>query len=163
MPNRVCTRCDGDGYQYVDEGPDYGPPIKDACYHCDNGFITEEQWQADRLERLSDILGGVAVARERASRNENPDGEDWAFCAAENQCSEYEYTQGRLVENTLHVQAELKKLDPWVLAVLLDQIVPDTQPTEAIYKAESQVVIEQRPAIIGVNQSDPPENDDIPF
>lgn len=125
MSNRICPRCDGYGIRDED----------DACYHCGaTGYISEEHWQQDRHEALAETLSGIMVRQERFDRDENPDGEGWAFCAAENGCSEQEYTLSRQTDHLLRIGEYLGKLEPWFVSILLDQIVPDTQPKTVSFK-----------------------------
>jgi hypothetical protein len=48
----------------------------------------------DRLQAVCERLAEIHVNDMKRDRDSNPDGEDMAFCAAENGLREYEYLQG---------------------------------------------------------------------
>jgi hypothetical protein len=93
-----CNRCDGGSYMLDGE--------ENTCYHCEGtGRISEATAQADQRYALVEQLAAEQVSEQRRARNNNPDGEDWAFCAAENMMSEYDYTQSRIMDQ-VHVLLE---------------------------------------------------------
>jgi len=170
----VCPKCDGDGRQISDEDPEYGEPIWDACYHCGTeGFITEEQWQEDRFMALVGTLANAAVERERTLRDQNPDGEDCAFCAAENTLDIRTYTEHRCADHEIRLERELRKLDPYVYAAVLDTLVPDNQMTEEQYRLVQGQKPEDVPdqpdyaaEVVNEARNPPPRDysdDEIPF
>jgi hypothetical protein len=120
-----CPKCVNGWTEVFEEGVG---DIKTACYHCGNtGEISDEQVFEDRLDALVDSLAWEATEREKAMRNENPDGEDWAFCAAESGSGEHEYTlgvQSGYALRALDVFNEIKKKNSWLLRLLLDKLAP---------------------------------------
>jgi len=105
-----CTQCGGEGRTPEREGDHL---VEAPCYHCGTtGQISEELAGHDELGALAGWLACQSVAEERAARNEDPEGEDWAFCAAENMLTEYEYTQGRIWEKEGFYQQRINEL-PW--------------------------------------------------
>jgi hypothetical protein len=97
MLNEVkCERCGGSGSQVWDED---GRPVKDVCYRCSgSGRVTPEDAHQVRLQAACEVLAGIAVEARRKAYNEDPEGEDWAFAAAENMMSERDYTTARRME-----------------------------------------------------------------
>lgn len=84
-----CPACE-DGWTYVEED---GKRIRDACYHCGNtGFISPQQHRVDQINSVVYALASESINRQKEWCNSNPDGEGWAFSAAENQMTEREYT-----------------------------------------------------------------------
>lgn len=167
-----CPEC-VDGYREVEE-PGYGT-IRDACYHCGNtGFITDEEARKDRIRNVADMLGNRAMDAERAARNGNPDGEDFAFCAAENQCSEYEYALGVASGYAMRFQDLFEKMevrDRCLLDVLIDAIdppkpvePPKPQPQPA-RRASAYTGFNHNPTPPASEPTPPATNsdDDIPF
>lgn len=129
-----CPEC-VDGWRMVDE-PGCGP-IKDACYHCANsGFITDEQARHDRMRGIAEGMGHRAMCAIRDARNSNPDGEDFAFCAAENMCSEYEYGLGIAADYADRMLRHFEAIDAkdrLLMDCLMDAIDP---PAKAPAKAD---------------------------
>jgi len=76
-----CTRC-ADGVDFYEED---GRTIRDACYHCGaTGWIDDETHRYDRLQAIVAQFAVTAAHERRARMDMNEDGEDFAFCAAEN-------------------------------------------------------------------------------
>lgn len=120
----VCPGCGGDGFKIVEE---FGRRFEDACYHCaTNGYIGREQLDADRLAGLAGRIAHQRVQEMRKSCNEAEESEGWAFHAAENRMTEYDYTQARIWEEEVSVAEELQKLQPRTLSILLDITNPIT-------------------------------------
>lgn len=95
-----CGNCGGSGYRIVDEGPEYGGPMRDACYHCSNtGEIDHKTWFQDRIQQAASVIASSVTENQIRSANSNPDGEGFAFQAAENGMREYEYRQACYYEN----------------------------------------------------------------
>lgn len=90
-----CSRCYGEGSRESFDENEQERGIRDVCYHCGgSGEVDEETAQHDRQQAIIASLAGERVAAMRKARNEDPNfnGEDWAFCAAENMQTEHEYT-----------------------------------------------------------------------
>lgn len=117
---RDCPKCNGIGY-CESIGDEYEPNSVDACYHCGTtGKVSDETYYDDRINKLAAMLSCTAVNSERNSRDSDPDGEGWAFCAAENMMSEYEYTKAKQYDHEFRLRDELKALNPYLLNVLLE-------------------------------------------
>lgn len=86
--NNTCTRCDGTGQEtFFDERWE-----TDICYHCSgSGKLDDQTAFYDQLGDVARTLAGYTVSEMERAQNENPDGESWDFCAAENMMSGYEY------------------------------------------------------------------------
>lgn len=177
-----CPDCEN-GWREVDE-PGYDT-IRDACYHCGNtGFITDEQARKDRIRNVAEMLGHRAMDAERQARNNNPDGEDFAFCAAENQCSEYEYSLGVASGYAMRFDRlfeEMDKRDRCLLDVLIDAVDPPKPvenpspepvparrgpsyppPDDFDYEGDTDIDEREHPAPVPP-QTNRNDNDDIPF
>jgi hypothetical protein len=128
-----CPNCDG-GWRYdTDEG---GRPVQDACYTCGNsGRITEDEYFVIRMRLLADFIGTEAVQRRKRAADSNPDGEGWAFHAAENMMHEYEYTQAVMMEESAKAGRLLGKLmeegHRGFVEVIVNEII---KPDEKLYE-----------------------------
>jgi hypothetical protein len=88
-----CTNCQGDGFVVYYED---GRQVQDVCYHCGTtGFVSEEQDARDTITQRIEKIACDNVARWRAARDNDPECENWAFCAAER-------ARERVLELTLH-------------------------------------------------------------
>ncbi|CAE7860165.1 unnamed protein product [Symbiodinium microadriaticum] len=132
-PGVRCGHCGGEGYKWVDDGDDFhSRPVRDACYHCGTeGYISDEQWRQDRLERAASALAADMTEAEIDSANSNPDGEGFAFHAAENGMHEHEYRQACYYENEGRAMAALKLLldeHRSFLSALTERVAPSVKP-----------------------------------
>ncbi len=85
----TCTRCFGEGYETYEED---GRMVTDACYHCGTtGKIDEETFYHDQLGEVATAMAVAHVQEYKKFRNEDPDGEGFEFCAAENMMSPWDY------------------------------------------------------------------------
>jgi len=83
-----CSRCDR-GVQTYDEDD---RRVQDACYHCSGtGRVSHEQSREDDLQHVVATLAYQQACDYRALRNQDPDGEGFDFCAAENQLRPHDY------------------------------------------------------------------------
>ncbi len=127
-----CGQCNGYGYR--DDG--------DACYHCSNtGKLNEEQAYADRVDRVIRCLAADASVLDRNEDNkiaQQEDGEDWAFRAAENGCSEREYVEGRIILKEAEIHAACEKLPRNALRVIVDTITGVLDLTITVTKPTRQ-------------------------
>lgn len=118
-----CSRCDGTGQVPYEED---GRWVQDACYHCSTtGQIDEEIDFQDQVESYCEDLAFKAVSRERELMDKNPDGEDFAFAAAENMMSAHDYFSARVMEDTYLFGREISKLPENIIRLLISgQRVP---------------------------------------
>lgn len=92
-----CTRCVQGVDIYHDE--EEGRTVQDACYHCGaTGWVDADTHRHDRLQSIvARFAAQEAHARRRAidayAATEPGYGEDFAFAAAENMMTEYDYLQ----------------------------------------------------------------------
>lgn len=76
-----CTRC-VEGVDFFEED---GRTCRDGCYHCGaTGWIDADMHRHDRLMAIAGRFALDAAYKRRAAMDANPDGEDFAFAAAEN-------------------------------------------------------------------------------
>lgn len=172
-----CNECE-DGWRMVEE-PGAGM-IRDACYHCGNtGFITDEHARLDRMRNIAEGMGHRAMCEVRDSRNRNPDGEDFAFCAAENQCSEYEYglgVQADYADRMLRHFEAIDKKDRLLMDCLMDAIDPPppakplpvaAQDDDFDHDGDTDIDVREHLGIVPVPPPVPTQtshsDDDIPF
>ena len=87
---KKCRSCCGKGRVYYEED---GRNVRDVCYHCGTtGFVDEDVDFHDRLKDVAHSLAYWSVSAYKKARNEwDGEGEDFAFCAAENQMTERDY------------------------------------------------------------------------
>lgn len=107
MENLECSRCGGEGSEGYEEEP--GRWVTDTCYHCSGtGKIDDETALHDAFGALVARMARFRVEALRKAKNEDMEGEGWAFCAAENMMSEWDYTTERVwaEESRLHQELE---------------------------------------------------------
>lgn len=86
-----CGKCGGKGG--VTMRDDDGRVERDVCYHCaGSGKIDLETQHHDRMMLVCERLAKLHVAEMRKARDNDPEGEGWEFCAAENMMSVRDYT-----------------------------------------------------------------------
>lgn len=127
-----CRNC-VDGWREEMEG---GRPVRDACYTCGNtGRVAREQDAVIRLGQMIEMLAADRVAAMRAATDSDPEGEGWAFHAAENGMSAYDYSTVRVMAETDRLGRVFKKLqdegESALVASLLRRLVP---PEEVVVK-----------------------------
>ncbi|NDB82594.1 MAG: hypothetical protein EB127_07610 [Alphaproteobacteria bacterium] len=112
-----CIRCYGSG---VETYEDYYRVVEDTCYHCGGtGKVDSETAFQDDLELVANRLAAIRVDQIRKAYNSDPDGEGWAFRAAENMMSERDYTACREWEFTDKYIAQLANMDRETQEVLV--------------------------------------------
>lgn len=105
-----CPKCDGSGWQQIEE--DVGVFVGHACFYCGNtGLIPESRFKTYKLDQFINMVAGVLIAKKKQAMDEDPYGEGWAFHAAENGMSEYEYSMDRQMSEERRVHKELME---WV-------------------------------------------------
>ncbi len=131
-----CTRCNGEGAEQYEEDP--GRLVRDFCYHCNGiGEISEDQIFEDRVRSFANQLACKRVYAMQDSANSDPEGEGWAFRAAENMMSEYDYTQGYIMTYEDQFYRALIVLPTELLIVLL----PEKQPP--VLTVQDEQIIQQ--------------------
>lgn len=108
MQHNNCTRCCGDGrVEYHEDNR----IVSEVCYHCDgSGKVDQETDFYDKLYSVANALAVMRVNEIRNNYNSVPDGEGWAFLAAENQMSERNYTLTHVYEYTDKYMDSLDKM-----------------------------------------------------
>ncbi len=95
----ICGACGGSGSVLSCDPVEVARGIDEPCYHCGTtGKVSEEQAKRYRLVSVAGQLAEQEVEAWRASCNLNPDGEGWAFRAAENMMAERDYTLAVIME-----------------------------------------------------------------
>ena len=118
-----CVRCGGSGYHSEYEGEHL---VVDPCLHCNGkGHVPFSVANVDRHEALCELIANSRVNAQRKSYDESDQGEGWAFHAAENMMTEYEYTQSKIWDAIGIVQNELKALSEPTLNALCDLLNVD--------------------------------------
>jgi len=85
-----CRHCNGYGYQ---EWYEDNRLVRDACYRCGTtGKISGEMLRETILSAVASTLASWKVKEMEDYCNSNPDGEGWAFRAAEEMMSPREYS-----------------------------------------------------------------------
>lgn len=103
-----CSRCGGSGFEYYEED---GRMVKDSCYHCgETGQVDEETHFHDQLHYVAEDMAWKSVKRTIRNMNEDPDGEGFDFCAAENMMTSYDLEQCMVYERIGTFMDELSKL-----------------------------------------------------
>lgn len=120
-----CPNCE-DGIVSFEED---GRIVQDACYHCENtGFISPEQHRIDQIESMATSLADSVIQKMKRDCNNDPDGDGWAFHAAESGVSEHQYTASRVMSKSDQFKASLialDKTDNQLVSALLNRMAPN--------------------------------------
>lgn len=117
-----CEKCQGSGTQHYEED---GRQVSDTCYRCSgSGKVDEETAHFTKLERVAAIVGAAYVSAWRDSCNNDPEGEGWAFRAAENMMCESDYTLAMQYEKAAEVGEEFAKLSHLAQVALIEALLP---------------------------------------
>lgn len=147
-----CEKCGGSGTQHYEED---GRNVSDTCYRCSgSGRVDQDTAHHTQMEQVAHILAVSYVDGWRKHCNEDPEGEGWAFRAAEDMMSESDYTKAMTYDKSYEVGEELSKLSHVVQVALINHLLPKPK------KEEVKVVATPIPAPIVVKDV---EDDDIPF
>lgn len=99
-----CSKCDNGKVTYDEDGR----TVTDVCYHClGSGSIDEDTHFHDRLGNVGKTLAYLAESEYRQWRNEDPEGEGYDFCAAENMMTSYDYFTARCWDRESEIQDKL--------------------------------------------------------
>jgi hypothetical protein len=123
-----CEKCGGKGRESFEED---GRTVSDMCYRCaGSGKVDEETAHMTRMQQVAAIVGNAYVQGWRKSCNEDPEGEGWAFRAAENMMSEHDYTLAMTYEKSAEVGEELSKLSHFAQVALIEALLPKPRQVE---------------------------------
>jgi hypothetical protein len=153
----TCRRCNGSGYEFYEED---GRNVRDACYHCaTTGLVDSDLDFQDRLRDVANTLAYRSVSDYKLARNSSNEGyeEDFAFCAAENQMTEYDYFRTLVWDEEYSNMEKLSKMAhaDQMLLVAWNEMEEELPP----FKKSNVIVL--RP--YQQNILDSIENEDIPF
>lgn len=102
----VCGRCCGEGRQSWVEDDRW---VEDVCYACGgSGSVDAEHAFEQRLGAALDLLGRRKAHAYRCARDEDPEGEDFAFCAAENMLSARDYEEALAMDYSERASRETR-------------------------------------------------------
>jgi hypothetical protein len=156
-----CPQCRGQGTELKEED---GRLVEDACYHCGTtGRISEEQARSDRVANLVGLIARVRVRRAEEACASDPEGEDWAFAAAESMCTLFEYRQGKQWEQESLVADEVKKLADWVVDDLIELVFPPPAVAPEAPKAYEDLPLDKQMGNEYPQPVDLGEDENIPF
>ena len=120
----LCLMCHGSGFFAELEGD---REVRDTCLHCQGkGYVPYNVAFVDSVVALCEAITEALVMNQKKVAAENEEGEGWAFHAAENRMTEYDYTRARVWGSIPLVEKDLKSLSPPVLNALLSVAKIDT-------------------------------------
>lgn len=100
-----CSQCNGEGVETYEED---GRMVTDACYHCGNtGQVDEETDFLDRLKGVATTLAEEEERQYRTWREDDPDGDGYDLCAAENGMSAGDYYRSNVWDRAYTIQDKL--------------------------------------------------------
>lgn len=146
-----CAMCQGAGHVpevglLIDE-----PQLCSICLHCQGkGYVNFDTAHTDSVLSLIEAVSESVVINAKKSADESEDGEGWAFHAAENRMTEYDYTRSKVWGTVPLVEKELRKLSPVIVNALLRVVgidmplYSDPKKPEPVSKIE-ETDIEQPP------------------
>lgn len=115
----TCRSCCGQGFvTYEEEDRE----VRDDCYHCGTtGNVDEDADFADRLTAMANAMAYKKVSEYKKARDTGDAGfeEDFAFCAAENMMTEYDYFRTLVWDEQYKIMDELVALPKVTLRVML--------------------------------------------
>lgn len=121
MNDVPCGRCNGTGGTTARD--DDGRVESDTCYHCSgSGRIDEETARHDRVMGVIETLAERHVDDLRIARDQDPEGENWQFCAAENMQSVREYTMEQVMNYTDRFAEKFTELPDSLQMLLCDEL-----------------------------------------
>lgn len=114
----VCSRCQGQGKESYDED---NRLVTDVCWHCSgSGQVEPEVDLQDRLLRVAHTLASQAETEYRKACDNDPEGEGYEFCAAENMLSAHDYFQERVSDRKFKLFDQISQLDSSIQNALLE-------------------------------------------
>jgi len=145
----ICSNCGGSGGTY-EAGE------TDTCYHCmGDGYVPLHIAHADRMRNLANAVGVKIVEKMIQLADSNPDGEGWAFQAAENQLHPSDYTQVMAMDQSGHALTAIEKLPEDIRSALCELVgIPlgqECQPRQDDNRSDSVV---SRPIFTVVSPDD---------
>lgn len=169
-----CSRCLGQGKESYEED---NRMVTDNCYHCaGSGEVEPEVDLQDRLLRVAYALAHQAEVEYRKARDNDPEGEGYEFCAAENMLSVNDYFQERVIDRQYKLLVQIQQLDSVIQNALFEwneqrssehptEPVPSPNGKTGYVVPPSHVVIgaEEIRAYQEVNFLEEISKDDIPF
>jgi hypothetical protein len=170
-----CSRCNGQGRESYDED---NRVVTDVCYHCaGSGEVEPEVALQDHLLKVAYALAYQEETKYRKARDNDPEGEGYEFCAAENMLSVNDYFQDRVGERQYKLLTQIQQLDSSIQNALFEWYekrlserptgpVPSPNGSKTGYVAvPSHVIIgaEEIRAHQEVNLLEEISEDDIPF
>lgn len=170
-----CCRCQGQGKESYD---DDGRMVTETCWHCaGSGEVEPEVALQDHLLRVAHALAIQEETKYRKARDNDPEGEGYEFCAAENMMSVHDYFEERVCARKHEYIVDLEKLASpiqnalfeWYekrLSERLTKPAPSPNGGKTGYvAAPSHVIIgaEEIRAFQEVNFLEEISKDDIPF
>jgi ribulose bisphosphate carboxylase small subunit len=104
----TCGRCDGTGVEVYDEDD---RRIESVCYHCSgSGDIDDSTAFYDSLGSVASLMSQSHVREYIRAVNEDPDGEGFAFMAAEDMMTPWELEQSLVYSYTGEFMERLEEL-----------------------------------------------------
>ena len=123
-----CPQCHN-GWQVIEED---GQRKDHPCYHCANtGFISPATARMDRIDEMTSSIARGLLEKKKKFFNENPDGEGWAFSAAESGMTPAEYEDANFVILWERVNSAIKIVEynhPDIVDEMVAQILPIPDP-----------------------------------
>jgi hypothetical protein len=115
----TCSSCNGEGKVYFEEG---GKNISDDCYHCLGcGKVDSETAHKDRIAAVASTMAYEMETEYRKERDEDPDGEGYAFIAAEHMMSPPDFFKIRCWDREEVIGKELSNLSYSIQVRLIDK------------------------------------------
>jgi hypothetical protein len=126
-----CPQCNGMKVVPVDED---GHRFEDACYHCGaTGVVpdpTEKDVRNDRIAKAVHVVAARLIRYAQFSADTEPNGDGWAFGAAEGHIPLYQYNQMREYDAELRVKEALDSIeDTHVVDLLVEFILQEPAKT----------------------------------
>jgi hypothetical protein len=170
-----CCRCQGQGKESYD---DDGRMVTETCWHCaGSGEVEPEVALQDHLLRVAHALAIQEETEYRKARDNDPEGEGYEFCAAEEMMTVHDYFEGRVSDRKFKLTAQMQQLNSSIqnalfewyekrLSERLTKPAPSPNGSKTGYvAAPSHVIIgaEEIRAFQEVNFLEEISKDDIPF
>jgi hypothetical protein len=95
--------------------------VTETCWHCaGSGEVEPEVALQDHLLRVAHALAIQEETEYRKARDNDPEGEGYEFCAAENMMSAHDYFEGRVSDRKFKLVAQMQQLNSSIQNALLE-------------------------------------------
>lgn len=125
----TCSHCNGSRTETWEED---GLTVSGCCYHCaGTGQVDDQLDHQDQLRRVASALAYLSETEYRKKCDRDPEGESYAFMAAESMLSPEEFFNARVCESTSDYVDQLNRVDSVIQKALIEWYENSQRPSQA--------------------------------